>query len=197
MAINLTEAFMGGAPAIQSQGVSQQGGAVPFPLAAALILSAIGGGVSGALNQRSQSKAAEKAGAQNAEVAYRQMGLDESQLNPFRGANAQARSLLSLDRSMNRTPVTTTPNGPGGYASLTGGDYRMSPELMQWLAELRERIATSSAANPIVTPYGKAQTGNLLTAAPNTLAGQAVPQTLADWPTGRVDDRYRYPQVRR
>lgn len=129
---------------------------MPFPMMAAMLISALGG----AASSIGGAKAASGSAKQQQETAYRQMGLEESQLNPFRGANAQARSLIGLDRTMNRTPTAMTA-GPGGYQQLTGGQYQVSPEVLQWLTELRARIASGDAANPVTTVYGKPQVGNL------------------------------------
>lgn len=161
---------------------------MPFPLAAMLILQALGMGTQQALSQRNTNKQLNR---QNA-LSQDQLGLQESELNPFRGANFQRSAVEGLDRQQNTTPRTITQSGgPGGYGEIQGGQYSMSPEVMQWLAQLKARIQTGQAANPAITPSYRANQPNLGTASANTdvLAdGSYYDPTLKMWmpPRGKA-----------
>jgi hypothetical protein len=116
----------------------------PISLGTMLLLAAIGGGGTAAAN----SIAASKMSKSQQQMTREQLALEESQLNPFRHANAQARSLTGLDRMIHTTPRSIAPTGPRGYSGLQGGTYTMSPEMVQWLTELRNMVASGMAQNP-------------------------------------------------
>lgn len=115
----------------------------------AMLLGMIGGG---AMNGISSSKSNSRNREQNQAMSEMELALRESELNPFRGQNAQARSLMAMDRAVGTTPTTVAPSGSRGYNSLQGGQYTMSPEMIEWMTELRNRIASGVGRNQQITP---------------------------------------------
>lgn len=128
-----------------------------------LVLSALASGASAYGSSRSASAANKR----NAQINEEQLGLDESKLNPFRAVLDQQYAMEALDRGQNTTPRTIGQD-QYGYAKPQGGQYTMSPELAQFLATLKQRIASGQAANPAVTTgYRNAQPNLNLNAGPN------------------------------
>lgn len=115
---------------------------MPIPLLAWAIIAGAGAGAA-------QSASAAKASKAGKEATMGSLALEESGMNPFRSTNAQARSLMALDRELNTSPRSIAQNGR--FNSLQGGEYRMSPEMIEWLTALRQRVA-SGQTNPRVTP---------------------------------------------
>lgn len=159
-----------------------------------LALAAIAGG-SQAAGAYASSRNNKKAADRQAAVSEDQIAVEESRLNPFRGAGFQSTALQGLDRQQNTTPrAITQSGGPGGYGEIQGGQYTMSPELTRWLAELKSRIANGSAANPAITPGYRAHQPNLnlsnsplgvpqnpMTSAPVGLGGMHYDPNTRQW----------------
>lgn len=118
---------------------------MPIPLLALAIMA-------GAGTAAAQSASAAKATKTSKEATLAQLALEESGMNPFRSTNAQARSLMGLDRELNTSPRSLVQNGR--FNSLQGGEYKMSPEMIEWLTMLRSRVA-AGMTNPRVTPTFK------------------------------------------
>lgn len=145
------------------------------PITASIIIAALMGGS----NAAGGSIAASKKSKNDRAMSDQAQGLEESAMDPFRAANAQTRAMRSVDRRLNTTPLVTGVDG-SGYADLTGGDYTMSPEMTNFLTEMRKRIAAGTAQNPGITPMYKSGVQNMLPR-PNPgqkytiVNGQAVP----------------------
>jgi hypothetical protein len=103
-------------------------------------MSAIGGSISNRKNAEKQQQ-----------MTREQLALEESGMDPFRAANSQRRAMAVTDRQLGTSPRGET-MGPNGFSRLSGGDYTMSPEMTQFLTELRGRIATGQAQNTGITP---------------------------------------------
>ena len=145
------------------------------PITASLIISAIMGAANSAGSSISNSRNSRR----QAESDAQSNALRESELNPFRHGNAQISAIRRLDRQANTTPREMT-TGAHGYATQTGGNYTISPEVQQWLTEMRNRIARGDAQNPGISPRYTSGVQNLTMPGGGNawLNGGRTPQTI-------------------
>lgn len=113
------------------------------------------GGIGGGLSAIGQAKAA-KTQAKSNELTQ---AIAESGMNPFRDALAQGAALQRLDRATGTEPRAVVQR-PNGYSTIQGGTYAPSPELLSWLGQLQQKIA-SGQRNPLLSPQSKSGTFNL------------------------------------
>jgi len=146
---------------------------MPWPLAAWVAMALMGGG------QAASAVASSRNNRKNADaqrmLTEEQNAIEESALNPFRHANAQGRSIMELDRRVNTSPRERV-MGPNGFERLSGGQYSMSPEVAQWLTELRNRIAAGQAQNPGIANRYRTSIGDLRAPLPQQQGHYAVPR---------------------